>query len=427
MRGVWIFLTGIGIVGAFLLGQMSSIADVNHTELEQKQSEISSAFDNFIEAQRETIDFFETQGFFDNEQNSAEAYRTLLWSVVGAIKMDGLHDSDYPKFMRWVDWSSKSGLDNPDNTYFFTQLRDDGEYMISGTRGTTTGLVFQLLIGQPGVGSAGTSTNVDIIYADDLIIDEGGKFEITVSRTKLANAQNWIELKDGAQTLIVRHTHSDWQTEQIGELNIVSLNSDLHSPPLTDEIMTARLNAIATAIRDRNKSWITLANTVWTRVPRNIMTPPRPTPGGLVGQYSAFATFELEDDDALVLTSYPSDMDYQGIQLGNRWFTSLDYETHTSSLTPAQSYRSSDGAYHYVISKRDPGIHNWLDPENHTQGLVMMRWQGKSQKPPKTANMKLVKFDQLKKYLPNDVPVFSDADRQNQIQARQMAVKKRFP
>jgi len=347
--------------------------------------------------------------------------------MVGAIKMDVLHERDHPRFIRSVDYASKSGLDNPDNTYLVTQLNDEGEYKITGTRGSTAGFVFQLVIGQPGVGNAGTSTNVDVLYADDMMIDSSGAFEIIVSRTRPEGSKNWLELKDGAQTLLVRHTHSDWQNEERGDLNIVSLNSDIHSGVLNEEIMSARLNAAARAIRDRNKSWVTLANTVWSRAPRNVITPPRATPGRLVGQYSAFGTFDLRDDETLILTSFPSEADYQGIQLGNRWFTSLDYETRTSTLTPAQSYQSAEGAYHYVISKRDPGVQNWLDPENHNQGLIMMRWQGKSAKPPKAPVMTLVKFDDLKSALPNDIPAFSKTDRSRQILNRQMAVKKRFP
>ena len=199
--------------------------------------------------------------------------------MVGAIKTDALHDRNHPRFIRSVDYASKSGLDNPDNTYFMTQLNEGGEYKITGTRGTTTGLVFQLLLGQPGVGSAGTSTNIDVLYADDMAIGPQGNFEIIVSRDNPGQGLNWLELKEGAKTLIVRHTHSDWNSEEVGSLNIKSLKSDMQSEVLSEEIMAERLNALATAIRDRNKSWIGLANRIWERAPRNVMTSPRPTPG----------------------------------------------------------------------------------------------------------------------------------------------------
>jgi len=426
-RTFYLLLAAIIIVSAFVLGRISLILPAAQEAEFETVSEIEAAYENFIGAQTETLDFFKSQDFFDSSQHKAEAYRTLLWSMVGAIKMDALHDRDYPRFIRSVDYASKSGLDNPDNTYFVTQLHDDGEYKITGTRGTTSGLVFQLLLGRPGVGNAGTSTNIDILYADDMLIDPFGNFEIIVSRKNPGDDLNWLELKEGAKTLIVRHTHADWNSEGIGALNIVSLKSDTHSDVLSEEIMTARLDAAATAIRDRNKSWITLANRIWDRAPRNVMTPPRPTPGGLVGQYSAFGTFDLAKDEALILTSHMSDADYQGIQLGNLWFTSLDYETRTSSLTPAQSYQSPDGAFHYVISNRDPGIQNWLDPEGHKDGLIMMRWQGKSAEPPQSPIMRKVKFQDLQEVLPERTPTFTEIDRKTQILERQMAVQKRFP
>ncbi len=426
-RTIYFLLAVIAIVSAFIFGRLTALPPTVEEAPVQNVSDLEAAYQDFIEAQTETLDFFKSQEFFDSSQNKAEAYRTLLWSMVGAIKIDALHDRNHPRFIRSVDYASKSGLDNPDNTYFVTQLHDDGEYKITGTRGSTKGLVFQLLLGQPGVGSAGTSTNIDILYADDMVTDPEGNFEIIVSRNNPGEGLNWLELKDGAKTLIVRHTHSDWNSEEIGSLNITSLKSDMQSDILSEEVMAERLNAAATAIRDRNKSWIGLANTIWERAPRNIMTPPRPTPGGLVGQYSAFGTFELEDDEALILTSYPSGADYQGIQLGNRWFTSLDYETRLTTLTPAQSYQSEDGALHYVISHRDPGIQNWLDTESHSQGLIMMRWQGTSTGPAKAPFMRLIKFDELDELLPQNTPKFSAADRARQISARQLAVKKRFP
>ena len=37
------------------------------------------------------------------------------------------------------------GLDNPDTLYFHSYLRDDAEYVVTGRRGTTADLSFQVL------------------------------------------------------------------------------------------------------------------------------------------------------------------------------------------------------------------------------------------------------------------------------------------
>jgi hypothetical protein len=155
-------------------------------------------------------------------------------------------------------------------------------------------------------------------------------------------------------------------------------------------------------------------------MPRNGVTEVRPSAGGLVGHYSAFGTFELADDEALVLMTYPSDAAYQGIQLGNLWFTSLDYATHTSSLTTAQAHQSADGGYRFVVSRRDPGVQNWLDPEGHRRGLILLRWQALSSTIPEDEQPRavLVDFENLDELLPADTPAFDAARRAEQIRHR---------
>ena len=42
-----------------------------------------------------------------------------------------------------------------DDVSFVARLRDDADYRVSGTRGTSASLAFQLIAGQPGVADAG--------------------------------------------------------------------------------------------------------------------------------------------------------------------------------------------------------------------------------------------------------------------------------
>ncbi len=192
--------------------------------------------------------------------------------------------------------------------------------------------------------------------------------------------------------------------------------------------MANKLNNVATSFFDRTATWLNFSNKVWTLMPRNGVSNPKLSEGGLVGQRSAFGSWQLKDDEALVLTTHALGAPYQGIELGSRWFVSLDYEYRSSTLTEDQSYQSSDGTYHYVISARDPGIQNWLDTENHESGLIMMRWQGLSEKIADhlKPTAKLVKFDQLREVLPDSIPVFTAEQRREQIKERSKNVQERF-
>jgi hypothetical protein len=108
------------------------------------------------------------------------------------------------------------------------------------------------------------------------------------------------------------------------------------------------------------------------------MTPPRPTPGGLATQFSSAGHFDLDQDQAMIVTVPAAGRDvapYQGIQLGSLWYISLDYINHQTSLTADQARADPDGMLRFVISERDPGVANWLELTGRRRGYVQIRWQ----------------------------------------------------
>lgn len=52
-----------------------------------------------------------------------------------------------------------------------------------------------------------------------------------------------------------------------------------------------------------------------------------------------------------------------------------EYADRTSSLNNMQAKPNADGTYTFVVSQRDPGVYNWLDPEGHAAGMLAIRWQ----------------------------------------------------
>ena len=108
----------------------------------------------------------------------------------------------------------------------------------------------------------------------------------------------------------------------------------------------------------------------------NTVGTPNPTPGGLASQYSAPGHYVLDnDDEAMVIEFGAGDAGYVGIQLGSRQFISIDYRDRITSLNPAQLRADADGRFRVVISRKDPGVANWLDPGPHPEGIIFMRWQ----------------------------------------------------
>jgi hypothetical protein len=426
---VAVSLLGSIAVAAFWIGRMTASAPrFEASAVATDGDALDAAWADFERAQRETLALLRDHDFYGDDLERAEAYRDVLYALVGAIQTGALMDPDHPRFLRTADWTSKSGLDNPDNAYFIALLRDDADYRVTGARGTSATLSFQLLAGQPGVGNAGTSDHVAVLDDRALATHVDGSFEIFVSRRDPGPERNWLRMEDGATTLLVRYSHADWGAERTGALSIERVGAEgVHAPPLSSEEMAARLRAVARILFDRESTWLDYAQRAWTFMPRNGVSDVRPSTGGLVGQHSAFGTFALDESDALVLTTHESDAPYQGIQLGNLWFVSLDSASHTSSLTTEQAYRSADGLYHFVVSLRDPGVQNWLDPEGHRRGLLMLRWQGLSKPLPENEQPRavLVDFEKLREVLPATTPDFGPERRADQIRRRRTQLQRR--
>jgi len=416
-------------VVVFYAGRMTAPT----TRYEPSQTAVNDpldmAFEGFIQAQRDTLAVYKTHSNFDDPLARAEAYRGLLYTIVGSIKAGALMSHDYPRTMRGVDWTSKAGLDNPDNNYFFALLDDEGTYRLTGKRGNTTQLIFQLVIGVPGVGNAGSSTNVSVLYADEMEMDDEGNFEIIVSPERPKNVANWMKNAPGAESLLIRFTHSDWEKERLDPLYIERLDSEKVAPiPLTELDMIGGFERASQSMYDRTASWIAIADQWWSLVPSNSIFNMRVTPGGLVGQYSAFGNFKLAPDESMLIEFGDTGAPYMGIQLGNRWFVSLDYENHTSTLNMNQlGCREDESRCYALISLEDPGVANWLDPAGHDEGLIFMRWQGLDS-PPTEADQprtRVLNPEELAAFIEN-LPKVSPEERWERIQVRRKAVHERF-
>ena len=194
-------LVTVVAVAAFFLGRLSAPAP---RFISQSEGDLAAAFEEFQRGQRDTLALMQAHPLFADPQMRAEAYRSVLYATVGSIRTAALTDLDHPRFIRATDWSAKSGLDNPDNNYYFARIRDDEDYVIRGQRGSSRNLIFQLVVGQPGVRDAGSSTNVSVLNAWDMQIEDDGTFEILVSRENPGDGRNWLANGPGAETLMAR-------------------------------------------------------------------------------------------------------------------------------------------------------------------------------------------------------------------------------
>jgi hypothetical protein len=353
-----------------------------------------------------------------------EGHDYLAGGIRASIQMAWAYDRDFPYFVRSTGPYTKMGLDNPDTLYFHAWLRDDAEYVVTGRRGSTTDLSFQILDGSY------SPVNVpgSLAAFDDraIEIDQDGSFEIRFGPG--LSGRNAFPLAPGSAMLVVREVFSDWATERPGMLRIHRADREGVAPaPLTMETIAKRYAVAGKMLVGRIRTFLAFAERFYLNLPVNTLTPPRLTPGGLATQYSSAGHYELADDQALVVTVPVSDAPYQGLQLGSMWYVSLDYGNHQTSLTVPQARVDPDGMIRYVISERDPGLANWIERTGHDRGYVQLRWQRLSRALTDAdgPRSEVIAVDDLAKQLPYYEPIDSERWRER-IRDRQAATAARM-
>ena len=361
------------------------------------------------------------------ERDLAEGLDYLGGSIRAALASSWGYERDFPYFVRSATPYTKVGLDNPDTLYFSARIRDDAEYVVTGRRGATADLSFQILAGDYTPAVVPDSLNAFDDRAFDIAAD--GSFELRFGPARPDAGRNYFALGPGAAMLLVREVWSDW-TSVPGTIAIRRLDRSGAAPPPVDEARLAkRFDAAGRTLMAQLSTFLRFPERFYLTLPVNTMTPPRLTPGGLATQYSSAGHYELTPDEALIVTVPASDAPYQGFQLGTMWYVSMDFANHQTSLTAHQARHAPDGLLRFVVCERDPGLANWVETTGHPRGYLQIRWQRTSREFTAADGpvVEKVPFDAL----PSVLPYYSDArvtpdEWRARIAARQAAVANRM-
>jgi len=296
----------------------------------------------------------------ESEADLLEGLQYLAGGIAACVHLAFDYDRDHPFLQSGTGPFTKIGLDNPDTLYFGTRVRAGHEYVVTGTRGTTTDLSFQLLGGE---------------YTDANVPDSETAFDDRRLDIAPDGSFEWCFTPAGNAQLVIREVYNDWSAQR-GNVAIARADTTgTAPPPLTNEIIEKRWATAGKQLVQRIRTWLQFPQWFYTNLPVNTMVAPRLTPGGLATQFSSAGHFDLADDQALVITLPVTDAPYLGFQLGSLWYISLDYINHQTSLNGTQAQADPDGKIRIVVSERNPGITNWVETTGHRKGFLQFRWQ----------------------------------------------------
>ncbi len=323
----------------------------------------------------------------ETEADLLEGLQYLAGCIAGCMHLAFNYERDHPFLQSGTGPFTKMGLDNPDTLYFGTRVHADRDYVVTGRRGTTTDLSFQLLGGE---------------YTDDNVPASQAAFDDRELEIAADGSFEWRLRPTSPGQLVIREVYGDWSAQR-GTLTISRPDTTgTAPPPLTRETIEKRYATAGSQLVSRVKTWLQFPQWFYLNIPVNTMVAPRLTPGGLATQYSSAGHFELRPDQALVITVPVSDAPYLGFQLGSMWYISLDYINHQTSLNNTQAQADPDGKVRIVVADQNPAVTNWVETLGHRRGFLQFRWQRVSRALTEAdgPTVELVDFDAIPATLP---------------------------
>lgn len=350
----------------------------------------------------------------ESEADLLEGLQYLAGGIAACTHLAFDYDRDHPFLQSGTGPFTKMGLDNPDTLYFGTRVHAGHEYIVTGNRGTTTDLSFQLLGGE---------------YTDANVPDSETAFDDRKLDVAADGSYEWRFTPAGNAQLVIREVYNDWSSRR-GWVAIARTDTaGTAPPPLSMDLIEKRWATAGKQLVQRVKTWLQFPQWFYTNLPVNTMVAPRLTPGGLATQFSSAGHFELGSDQALVITLPVTDAPYLGFQLGSLWYISLDYINHQTSLNGSQAQADPDGMIRIVVADRNPGVTNWVETLGHRKGFLQFRWQRVSRE--LTAadgpRVELVDISAVPQHLPYyEHNKISTQDWQARIALRQIQIQNRM-
>src|SRR3984957_8658554 len=163
------------------------------------------------------------------EQDLAEGYDDLAGNIRAALQLAWAYQRDFPYFVQSTGPYTKMGLDNPNTLYFHSYLRDDAEYVVTGRRGSTVDLSFQVLNGD--YSPVEVPDSLTAFDDRDVEIASDGTFELRFGPARDNPGRNYVTLGPGSAMLLVREVYSDWSREQRGTISIRRADRAGSAPP----------------------------------------------------------------------------------------------------------------------------------------------------------------------------------------------------
>jgi hypothetical protein len=308
---------------------------------------------------------------------------------------------------------SRWGIDNPDSIYRVIPIDGAARYVIRGRVAERRMIENYFTLWDE------TMKTVDVLSGHDLALNADRAFEVSVDSSPANGRRNHVRSAPGAKEFYIRDVIHDWARDRANLLSIERLDGPVVSAPRNEEEQVALTAGYMRRYAENTMRWNQQA--LGRPVNSFSFTIDRDTDGALRNQIYIMGKFELGDDDALVLDVHLGGAKYFIAPITNSWGTTNEIVRRNGCLNNAQSRANGDGTYTFVVSLADPGVHNWLDPDDMHEGLITLRWaefEGGRPSPQLGVRSRVVKLADLPAGLPKGTAFVTADERHRQLAER---------
>jgi len=388
-------------------------------------SELIDAWATWHRTQDEMREAIEaTSRYRDNPEHRAQGIQSLLEAEAMVHNQLIAPRPVQPRVFNVTGWNPDLiGLGQPSADCLYGHILLDGRrtYTIRGHLGEAKIVLLQTYNEIFGHDGYHMLANFDM----STFADTQGRFEITCSAER-GDAEHWMPLdpESSHNFVLIRRWLDDWCADT-GVLE-VELQGGAEPFGFDDESALARrIEAGASYLRYLVERY---SIGLYDHYLRSAGGPNRidyiegetiPEIAGNPVTYYGWGVLRIGPDDAVIVEQEMPESAYWSFQLGDVWSRPVDPVHHQSDVNRGRVVVDADGWARAVVSRRDPGVPNWLDPAGRSEVVIVTRnYRETSKVAPPVA--RVVPFAELRDHLPAGTPTVTAEQR-----ARDLAYRRR--
>jgi hypothetical protein len=412
------------ILIVFLFSNSYAKEQINHED--KSMTVLQQAWNEYYQRIDKMRALTEASAGFQNPANRPKAYHALIEAQAMAYNL-AMASRSHPPLIQTRAWYADVftlGGNSPDFYYGALFLDGSKTYKITGNFGElklVIAQVFSHLMGHP------ESKMLSNFEFNDAEIADDGSFEVIASAEK--HEGNWIPLDPSSKNnfLFIRRAFEDWNVD-LGDLKVTLQGEPSFYDEVDPELQAERIMLAADFMEFLVTQWNIGIYDLYLNVNEGKKNVVKIVPGSTIAQEKmgspstsyVWGVYDIKEDEALIIEQDVPEAKYWSYQLFDVWCKPLDFVNHQTDVNMNRAHIDSDGKWRLVISAKDPGVANWLDPAGRLEGTIVGRNYLATQLP-EQVEVKLVKASEILDHLPDDTKKVTPEERQKALEYRRQS------